>query len=144
MPDIFESSSGPPTGAEKPTITVQPTEADKAQPLEIIFSSALAGLASLIDNPTARAFAVLAAPPLGYIVAKLGRMVVADWIEQRRKDAPIRLAKRYIREAERERRRPLSPAERRQLDIRIKQLRETLHKLQLKQVELIQITPTNP
>jgi hypothetical protein len=73
--------------------------------LEVVFASAFAGIASLLKDPGQRTLATALAPPLGYIVVKLGRRLVDVWIPRwatpkiHPPETPESRAKSFIKEA---------------------------------------------
>jgi hypothetical protein len=138
------ADSSTPTSTEK-------KDPPQVQPLELIFSSSLAALASSIKDVSLRAVAALLAPPIGYVIVKVGRWVFTVWLPQKMapKSVPLETvesrAKTYIADARRELKRwGLSASERRQKKAHIRQLEEALQKHRLQELQAVPTPPTPP
>ena len=123
MPELLAEGSSPP-------------KAGQSQSLEVFFSTALAGFAALVEPSALRTVLSLLAPPVGCVLVKPGRWVVSYRVLRWMADTPESQLARHIRDAEKRlRRKNLSPAERRQLQEQVRQLREALHQHRLRQLE---------
>jgi hypothetical protein len=124
-------------------------EAGKDTPsLEIVFSSALAAFASLIKDSALRSIAAIAAPPVGYVLVKLGRWVITFWVPKwtvSKPETPESLTKAYIRDARKELKgKHLTPAERALKISHIQQLEVALQQHRLQRLQTVSPPPPVP
>jgi hypothetical protein len=103
--------------------------------LEILFGSALAGAASLLKDPSQRTLATSMAPAIGYIIVKLGRRLVDDWIPKwitpkpLPPETPVSRIKVFIEDAKKELHSgTLTPEEVKRKELHISGLEDALQK----------------
>lgn len=126
------------------TTSSEKKDSAQIQPLEIVFTAALGGAVSLIKDPTFRSLAAVAAAPVGYSLAKLGRWVITFWVPQWLSPKPDSLAtlekrtKVYIADLRKELENTnLTPVERRQKLRFIQQFEDALHQRRLAELQIV-------